>query len=499
MLLSDLSDAIGASSSGNLAVEVDHITNNSKEVRKGSLFFCIPGLKTDGHKFADEAVQKGAVGLVLERDVPCQCAKLFVNDSRVAQAVAGSHLYMNPTSQMELVGVTGTNGKTTTTYMIESILVKAGVLGTINYRYIDKVIPSDMTTPDALQLQGIFRTMLDEGVESVVMEVSSHALELRRVDGCEFDTVILTNITHDHFDFHKDFDSYFNSKYKLFQIANKKGSKEGEKLAVINADDQYGLEFVNRITYPVVTYGIQYPADYRAYNITLGPKGSSFDLDVKNGLATRMHLNMPGRVNVYNALAAVAYAYERGLDLEIIKKGLRTLTNVPGRFEKVECGQPFDVIVDFAHNPDGLASLLTYCDKRPGSRRIVVFGCEGGKDTTKRSLMGEIAARNADISIITTDNMFSESPEKVAGDIEQGFKRYNKELNRDYYIITDRRQAIKTALELAEHGDEVFIAGKGHETSQFYYDKKIPFDDKEVIKNLLKRVRSFLETAAAEG
>lgn len=500
MLLSALCNAIGASPSGNLAVEVSHITNNSREVRKGSLFFCIPGLKTDGHKYAAEAVLKGAVGLVLERDVPCQCPKLFVPDARVAQAVAGSHLFGSPTSQMELVGVTGTNGKTTTTYMIESILkaagLKAGVIGTINYRYMDKVIPSDKTTPDSLQLQGIFRNMLDEGVESVVMEVSSHALELNRVDGCEFDTVILTNITHDHFDFHKDIESYLNSKYKLFQIAHKKGNKDREKVAVINADDQYGREFVNRITIPTVTYGMEYPADYRAYNITLASKGSSFDLDVKNGLVTRMHLNMPGRVNIYNALAAVAYAYERGLDLEIIKKGLRSLTNVPGRFEKVECGQPFDVIVDFAHNPDGLASLLTYCEKKTGSKRIVVFGCEGGKDTTKRSIMGEIAARHADISIITTDNMFSESPEKVAGDIEEGFKRYDKELNRDYYIITDRHQAIKTALELAEQGDEVFIAGKGHETSQFYYDKMIPFDDKEVIKNLLKRGRDFLDTAA---
>ncbi|MFZ5648627.1 MAG: UDP-N-acetylmuramoyl-L-alanyl-D-glutamate--2,6-diaminopimelate ligase [Bacillota bacterium] len=495
MQLSALCDAIGASPSGDMAVEVTHITNNSRDVREGSLFVCIPGLKTDGHNFAAEAINKGAVALIVEKDVPCQCPKLFVPNARVAQAVAGSCLYGNPTSRMELIGVTGTNGKTTTTYMIESILKAArmntGVIGTINYRYMDKVIPSERTTPDSVQLQKIFRDMLDGGVSAVVMEVSSHALELNRVDGCEFDTVILTNITHDHFDFHKDFNSYLHSKYKLFQITAKIGIKNNKKLAVINADDPYGMSFLEKIPYAAVTFGIDSPADYRAYNITLGPGGCSFDLDVKSSYVTRVNLNMPGKVNIYNALGAIAYSFERGLDIEIIKRGLAALANVPGRFERVNCGQPFDVLVDFAHNPDGLANLLTYCEKRAGSRRIVVFGCEGGKDTTKRSLMGEIAALHADISIITTDNMFSESPEKVAGDIAEGLKKYGKIADMDYFIITDRYQAIKTALELARDGDEVFVAGKGHETSQLYYDKLIPFDDKEVIRAILTRARNF--------
>lgn len=497
MQLHILCRAIGASPSGDMEVEVTHITNNSKEVREGSLFVCIPGLKADGHSFAGEALKKGAVALILEKDVPFQCPKLFVPNSRVAQAVAGSCLYGNPTSYMELIGVTGTNGKTTTTYMIESILKAArmntGVIGTINYRYMDKVIPSEKTTPDSVHLQKIFRDMLDSGVNAVVMEVSSHALELNRVDGCEFDTVLLTNITHDHFDFHKDFNSYLKSKYKLFEIAAKKGIKNSAKLAVVNADDPYGVSFAEKIPYAAVTFGIDSPADYRAYNVNLGPGGSSFDLDVKGSHISRIDLNMPGKVNVYNAMGAIAYAFERGLDIGVIKRGLAGLSSVPGRFERVRCGQPFDILVDFAHNPDGLINLLTYCEKRPGSRRLVVFGCEGGKDTTKRSLMGEAAALHADISIITTDNMYSESPEKVAADVAEGLKKYGKIAEKDYFIITDRYQAIKAALEMALDGDEVFVAGKGHETAQLFYDKKIPFDDKEVIKSILTRGRRHSE------
>lgn len=501
MRLSDLCDAIGADPSGDLSLEINQITNNSKEVLKGSLFICVPGLKTDGHKYAPEAVEKGAVALVLERDVPCRCTKLFVSDARMAQAIAGSCFYGSPTSLLELIGVTGTNGKTTITYMIESILkasmVKTGVIGTINYRYMDYVLQSDRTTPDSIKLQALFRNMVDAGVEAAVMEVSSHALELNRVDGCEFDTVILSNITQDHFDFHKDVDNYLKSKFRLFEIAGIKGRKQGKKLAVINADDLLSLSLLDKITYPVLTYGIDHPADVRAYNLTLDTNGCSFDLDIKNNYFSRVDLNLPGKANIYNALAAITCAYDRQFDMEKIKKGLKNLVSVPGRFEKIDCGQPFSIIVDFAHNPDSLKKLLTYCEKKvESSRRIAVFGCEGGKDRSKRSIMGEIAARHADISIITTDNMYSESPEKVTGEIEHGFIRCNKKQYKDYYIIPDRYDAIKTALEIAEAGDEVFVAGKGHETSQFYYDKFIPFNDKEVIISLLLRHKNSLGAAA---
>lgn len=491
MLLSALCKAIGASPSGDLSLEISQITNNSKEVGKGSLFVCIPGLKTDGHKYAPEAVERGAVALVLEKDVPCQCAKLFVDNAREAQAKLGSFFYGHPTSQMELVGVTGTNGKTTTTYMIESIWkaagINSGVIGTINYRYMDNVFQSERTTPDSVKLQKIFRDMVDAGVEATVMEVSSHALELNRVDGCEFDAVILSNITHDHFDFHRDFESYLKAKLKLFEIAGAEGRKQKRKVAVINADDPYGQVFAEKTGLPVITFGIDGPADVRAYNLALDTGRCSFDLYINGVYVSRVDLNMPGRANIYNALSAIAYANDRGIDIEVVKRGLRSLAGVPGRFEIIDCGQPFTVVVDFAHNPDGLANLLTYCEKSPGSRKIVVFGCEGGKDMTKRSVMGEIAATHADISIITTDNMFSESPEKVAGDIEKGFARFNKKLNGDYYIITDRYDAIKTALEMAREGDIVFIAGKGHETVQLYYGKLIPFNDREIITSLLQK------------
>lgn len=491
MLLSALCEAIGASPSGDLSVDINQITNNSKEVGKDCLFVCVPGLKTDGHKYAPEAIERGAVALVLEKDVPSQCAKLFVDDARIAQAKLGSFFYGHPTSRVELVGVTGTNGKTTTTYMIESIWkaagINSGVIGTINYRYMDKVIQSERTTPDSVKLQKIFRDMVDAEVEAVVMEVSSHALELNRVDGCEFDAVILSNITHDHFDFHKDFESYLKAKLKLFEIAGAGGRKQKRKVAIINADDPYCHVFAEKTALPVITFGIDSPADVRAYNLTLDTGRCSFDLYLNDSFVSRVDLTMPGRANIYNALSAIAYAHDRGIDIEVIKRGLKSLAGVPGRFERIDCGQPFTVVVDFAHNPDGLANLLTYCEKNPGARKIVVFGCEGGKDMTKRSVMGEIAAAHADVSIITTDNMFSESPEKVAGDIAAGFTRFNKKLNQDYFIITDRYDAIKTALEMARAGDIVFIAGKGHETVQLYYDRQIPFNDKEIITSLLQK------------
>ncbi|MFZ5632004.1 MAG: UDP-N-acetylmuramoyl-L-alanyl-D-glutamate--2,6-diaminopimelate ligase [Bacillota bacterium] len=500
MLLSALSEAIGAAPCGDVSLEISQITINSKEVQKGALFICIPGLKTDGHKYAPEALARGAVALVLERDVPCRCTKLFVENARLAQARAGSFFYGNPTAQLELVGVTGTNGKTTITYMIEAILkaagVNAGVIGTINYRFMDRILKSERTTPDSLKLQELCREMVDSGVEAVVMEVSSHALDLYRVDGCEFDAVILSNITHDHFDFHNDFESYLKSKRRLFEIAGIEGRKK-KKVAIINSDDPHSHFFTEKLSIPLLTYGIDGPAEVRAYNVTLGVNGCSFDLNIKGSHIARMHLSLPGRANIYNALAAIAYACDRGFDMEIVKKGLLSLTSVPGRFERIDYGQPFTVVVDFAHNPDGLAKLLTYYEKGPGSRSIVVFGCEGGKDRSKRSVMGEIAARYADISIITTDNMYGESPEKVAGEIEIGFKRCQKELGRDYYIITDRYDAIKTALELAGENDVVFVAGKGHETAQLYYDKAIPFNDKEVIISLLSKRRMVSPLPAA--
>lgn len=491
MRLSELCKVIGAKPCGDLSLEINQITNNSKEVKKNSLFICIPGLKTDGHNYAQEAIEKGAVALILEKDVSCQCTKLFVPNARKIQAIAGSYFYGNPTSLIELVGVTGTNGKTTITYMIEAIYkaagINAGVIGTINHRYMNSVLPSERTTPDSLKLQRIFRDMVNAGVQAVVMEVSSHALDLNRVDGCEFESAILSNITHDHFDYHKDFNNYLQSKYKLFEITNMEGQKKNKKkIAVINSDDLFAPYFIEKITFPILTYGIDNPSDIRAYNITLGPNGCSFDLVVRENYLSRIDLNLPGRANVYNALAAIAYAYDRFYDIEIIKKGLKSLKNVPGRFEKINCGQPFTVILDYAHNPDGLTKLLTYCDKKFGTRRIAVFGCEGGKDYTKRSLMGEVAAENADISIITTDNMYSESPEEVSREIERGLLRRNKKIDKDYYIIPDRFEAIKTALEMAEEGDEVFVAGKGHETAQFLYDKAIPFNDKEVIIYLLQ-------------
>lgn len=473
---------------GNLDKEITSITNHSGQVGRGDLFICVPGLKSDGHHFASIALARGAEALVLERDVEVDCTKIFVKDAREAQAWLSHAFYGNPTNSVEMIGVTGTNGKTTTTYFIESILNqfgrRAGRIGTINYQYGNLVFPSKQTTPDSIDLHKILWDMVKAGTKSVVMEVSSHGLVQSRVHACNFDVGILSNVTHDHFDFHKNFENYLESKAKLFAYLGREG-KTRTKYGVVNADDPSYTYIAERCCIPLITYGIHSKSEVRAHNIELRNKSSSFDLVVGHH-RLKFNLPLPGLFNIYNALASAAYAWGRKLDLEGVKSAIEKVSSVPGRCQRIELGQDFEVMVDFAHNPDGLKNILNYAPKTRGTNRLVVFGCEGGKDRTKRQSMGDIAGTLSDFSIITMDNLYSENPMEVAEEIAVGLKRAGKRSGKDYLIILDRAEAIKTAINLAKTGDQVIIAGKGHETTQRVYEQVNPFCDCEVVTGAIE-------------
>ena len=473
---------------GSLDKEIIQITNHTNQVCRGTLFICIPGLKVDGHSFSSAAIAKGAEAIVAERDLDIDCTKILVKDAREAQALLSHTFNGNPSDQIEIIGVTGTNGKTTTTYFIESILDEFGLnpgrIGTINYCYQNNIFPSRQTTPDSIYLNKMLAEMVKAGTKSVVMEVSSHGLSQKRVDACNFDVAVLTNVTHDHFDYHSNIEHYLQAKVKLFeQLA--KGSKNAPKFGVINVDDPNHSYFMQRCNALIITYGIQNKADVRAENIDLKSDGCSFDL-VVGPYIIHFSLQIPGLFNIYNALASIAYAWGRGFDLGRVKTAVEKVSLVPGRCERINEGQEFEVIVDFAHNPDGLRSILTYSPKKKDTKRIVVFGCEGGKDQTKRKVMGEIAANLSDFAIITMDNHYAENPLEVAQQIEDGFLKYGKANGKDYIINLDRNEAIKTAISIAQAGDQVIIAGKGHESTQTIYDQIRPFCDHTVAACILQ-------------
>lgn len=475
---------------GNINQEITTITNHSGEVIPGALFVCIPGLKLDGHNFGSLARARGAVALVVERDVDVDCTKIFVPDARLAQAWLSHKFYGDPSNLVEVIGVTGTNGKTTTTYFIESILntfgLNAGRIGTINYKYNNQVFPSKQTTPDSIVLNKILGEMVCSGTKSIVIEVSSHGLAQNRVAACNFDVGIMSNITHDHLDFHKDYQSYLESKAILFEYLGRGGyNKPQLKFAVANLDDPSFDFMASRSAVPVISYSVNKSCELRASDIELRSNGSAFNITIK-GRKHRFHLKLPGMFNIYNALASIAYAFGRNMDMDGVRKALEEVQGVPGRCQRIEEGQDFEVIVDFAHNPDGLKNILSYIPKTPGTRRILVFGCEGGKDKTKREIMGCIAGMLADFSIITMDNLFSEKPMEVARQIEKGLQSAGRLNGRDYVIILDRMQAIKEAISMAESNDQVIIAGKGHETTQTIYKQVKPFCDWDVAMVAIK-------------
>lgn len=473
--------------------EITGIEIDSREVKPGDLFICLRGHKVDGHAFAAQAVANGAVALVADHplaipdaDVP----QLIVKDSRHAMAMIADYYYGQPSRKLKLIGVTGTNGKTTTTYLIERILRDAGhspgVIGTVEWRFAGISRPMSGTTPEALQLQRSLRAMADADTDYCVMEVSSHALEQGRVKGCRFRTAIFTNLTQDHLDYHATMERYAAAKGLFFsRLGNEFGVLPEERLfAVLNADDPASPGYGNATAAEVVTYGLDHDADVRASNVRITAQGTSFKAETFAGAAD-ITLRMVGKYNVYNALGAICAALIEGIPLRDVKRSLEAIPGVPGRVESVNAGQPFAVIVDYAHTPDGLENVLRAVKEFARGKIICVFGCGGDRDRTKRPLMGAIAARYADYCFITSDNPRTEDPLRILADVEAGLAEDNVPQDR-YEMLADRKAAIQKAVEMASAEDVVLIAGKGHETYQDIRGVKHDFDDREVAKEAIR-------------
>ncbi|MFZ5813826.1 MAG: UDP-N-acetylmuramoyl-L-alanyl-D-glutamate--2,6-diaminopimelate ligase [Bacillota bacterium] len=459
---------------------------NSKTLKRGELFFCLRGKKTDGHQFAAEAVDAGAAALVVEEFLPLPVLQIRVPDSRRALARLSRLFYGDPAARLRLVGVTGTNGKTTTTFFIRSVLQQlgspVGLIGTVFNQLAGPPIPSELTTPESVDLVRLFRQALDEGCPWMVMEVSSHALAMGRVEPADFDLAVVTNITRDHFEFHGTFEHYFASKARLVREMTPERKPGCPKACILNADDPQVMRMAEGLEIPVITFGLERPADLRATDLDEGLAGTGFTLHLPGASPVRVRLPLPGAFNVANALAAAAVGWQAGVPLQGIVRGLEGCPPVPGRVEAVDEGQPFHVLVDFAHNPDALAKLVSLRPTEPGGRTILIFGAEGGKDRGKRPQMGE-AARGADYVIITSDNMHAEEPLEVAAQIAAGLGE------RPHEIIPDRREAIARGVELARPGDLLIIAGKGHEQTWVWQGKRIPFDDRAVVRELIRERR----------
>ena len=462
--------------------EVNKVEYDSRNVSENDLFVCIKGYATDGHKYAESASEKGACAILCEDLVEVSKKDVIiikVQDSRKALARVGSNFYGNPSKKMKIIGVTGTNGKTTTTFMLKTILEKegkkVGLVGTIANYIGDEKLTTERTTPESFELQKLFSEMVDKGCEYCVMEVSSHSLALDRVYDIEFEAGIFTNITRDHLDFHKTFENYYKAKFKLF---------ENSKLAVVNIDDNYGKDVVRDLKSlgkdNIVTVSIKEDSDFKAYDEKCGSRHIAFKLDI-DGKTEDFIVGMPGEFNIYNSLGAIATLYKLGISLDSIKKGIEEVV-VLGRCEMVgrKYNLPFTIIVDYAHTPDGLDNILKTARGFTENRLISVFGCGGDRDKVKRPQMGKIGSDLCDIAIITSDNPRTEDPASIIAVVIEGIDKDN------YEVIENRKDAIKRAIEIAKAGDVIVIAGKGHEDYQILNTGKIHFDEREVVDDILK-------------
>lgn len=459
---------------GSDEIEIENVQYDSRKTGEGSLFVCISGFKTDGHKYIDSAAEKGTAAFSVEKDVEMKPGKTYikVKNNREALAHIAANIYGRPSEKMNLVGVTGTNGKTSTTYIVKSVLDrighKVGVIGTIENRIGDKVIHADRTTPESLELQELFKEMYDEGVTDVCMEVSSHSLDLHRVDCCDFDIAIFTNLTQDHLDYHKTMENYRNAKAILFKHCMKN---------VINIDDPAGAYMESVSKGEIITTGIDSDADLKAENIDITAHGVTFTLDYE-GKQYPVELNIPGKFSIYNALGSIGACLFMGIDMDTIIAGLKDIKGVRGRFQSVKGKNGVNAVVDYAHTPDGLENILNTAKEFVKGRIITVFGCGGDRDKTKRPIMGEIAGKLSDYCIITSDNPRTEDPETIINEVEVGTAK----TDCPYEKITGRKEAIYHAVKIAKPNDLIVIAGKGHEDYQIFADKTIHFDDKEVVE-----------------
>ena len=453
---------------GDGEVPVRDLAYRADDATSGSLFLCVPGGRTDGHRFAPDALDRGAVALMVERWLDHPVPQMLVPSVRRAMGPVSAAFFGRPTERLTVVGVTGTNGKTTTTYLLESIFraagIQPGIIGTTGVRVAGRPVPVDRTTPEAPDLQRVLASMLAEGVGAVAMEVSSHGLDQHRVDGCRFACAVFTNLTQDHLDYHGSLEAYFEAKARLF-------TAELAERGVVNGDSDHGRELMRRGLIPTVSFGLGHGVDVRAEGVEVSPSGSAFTV-----AGHRYRSRLRGTFNVYNCVGALAAARQVGVDPDAIAAGLEAVSGVPGRLEPVEGGQPFQVLVDYAHTPDSLENVLTAVRRIARGRVVVVFGCGGDRDRGKRPLMGEAATRLADLTVITSDNPRSEEPAAIIGEILPGARRGGG----PYTVEVDRRAAIREALAAAGPGDVVVIAGKGHETGQQFADRTIPFDDRVV-------------------
>lgn len=469
---------------GDVNKEIEFITHDSRRVRKNTLFVCICGTRVDGNKFIPQAIEAGACAIMTEKDVevPADITVIKVPNMREAMELAVPYFYDYPGKKMRMIGVTGTNGKTSSTYMLRDILCKAGykvgVIGTIKIMIEDEEMPIHNTTPDVIDLQEILDKMYKQNIDYVVMEVSSHALDMNRIAGCEYDTAMFTNLTQDHLDYHKTMENYALAKAKLFDSLSAPNLVKSNKNAVINLDDELGSKtMIEHTKCNLITYGIKNDAVLKAENVEIKASGASFDVKYKDD-CVHFDLKVIGMFNVYNILGVIGVALAEKISFDIIKETLEAFEAVAGRFELVRQGQDFSVIVDYAHTPDGLENVLKTAREIAKKRLIVVFGCGGDRDRTKRPIMGRIAAQLADVVIATSDNPRTEDPEFILSEVEAGVL---PALHGNFHEkITDRRTAIFRAIELAQKDDIVLIAGKGHENYQILKTGTIHFDDKEV-------------------
>lgn len=462
--------------------EVTGIATDNRQVKPGDLFVCIKGYTVDGHRFAKSAEEAGAVAIVCEYELEnIAIPQIIVKDTAVELPRLAHLMFNKPTEKLNLFGLTGTNGKTTTAYILEHLLTgfegHVGYIGTNGIRYANHYIEPKNTTPEPLSLQRIFHEMVEEGVKQVAIEVSSHALELHRVDYCQFKVALFTNLTPEHLDFHPTMDDYFEAKYKLFEMLTPDGH------GIVNLDDEYGEKLVNRLKESqtaVYTYGIESDADFKAEDIHMTSFGTSFKLTCPEGIY-EVQTPLLGRFNVYNALGAMASACSASMPMEQIIALIKTLSPVDGRMEIINEGQDFTVIVDYAHTPDGVEKVLEFVTGIKQNGVKVVIGCPGDRDRTKRPVIAKLSVDYADDVIFTTDDPHSEDPVDILNEMVSGIKPMN------YEVIVDRIEAIETAINKAQKNDIVLIAGRGHEQIQYWKSGNIRLDDREVAKEVLRR------------
>jgi len=479
------------------SMEIRQVACDSRKVQPGALFFALHGAKADGNAFIQDAIKRGAVAIASEEQaagtIPAGVAWIQVREARKALAITAANFLGHPASTLHLVAVTGTNGKTTTTSVVDAIVkaagAKTGLFGTIAYHTPLGEYPAPNTTPESVDLQGFFAEIRDAGGKYAVLEASSHSLAMDRLWGCHFQAAVFTNLTREHMDFHKTFDDYFVAKKRLFE-----GTGAGApEVAVLNTDDEFGKRLAG-LAKKTVTYGLESDADIATKKFQLTFDGLTFTANTPNG-KVQVVSRLVGRINVYNLLAAIGAAQALGLSNEVIERGIRELESVSGRFQRIDLGQPFLVIVDYAHTDDALENLIrTARELNPKGRVITLFGCGGQKDRTKRPVMGEVTGRLSDLTILSSDNPRTEDPLKIISDIIVGLQKTAGK----YLIEPDREKAIGMAMDEARSGDIVLLAGKGHENYQILADRTFEFDDREMARRAL-RERGFEKPQDEQG